>query len=87
MNTFKLKISSPEGDLLNEDVVKLDLRTAEGDMAVMAGHIPFIAPVKAGAVKIEFEDYSEKTGETGGGILTVSENKAVLLSGSFTWNE
>lgn len=87
MNTFPLKISSPEGDLLNADVVKVSLRAAGGDMAVMAGHIPFVSPVKAGEIRIEFEDGDEKTAITDGGILTVSAEKAVLLSGSFVWKE
>ena len=87
MNTFPLKISSPEGDLLNADIVKLDLRAAEGDMAVMAGHIPFVSPVMAGEVRIEFDDESERYAVTDGGILTVSAEKVVLLSGSFVWKD
>ena len=86
MKTFSLKISSPEGDLLSAEVVKLSLRGTEGDLAVMAGHIPFVSSVKPCECKIEFEDGSIKTGQTDGGLLTVSKDKTVLLSGSFKWN-
>ena len=40
MKTFKLKISSPDGDVFNGDAVKLCLRGTEGELAIMAGHIP-----------------------------------------------
>jgi F-type H+-transporting ATPase subunit epsilon len=48
MNTFRLKITSPEGDLFCDSVVKLSVRAAEGDLAVMAGHIPFVTALKSG---------------------------------------
>ena len=86
MSTFYLKISSPEGDLFCGDAVKLSVRGTEGDLAVMAGHIPFISYVKPCDCRIELEDGSEKIGHTDGGVLTVSKEKVILLSGSFSWN-
>ena len=86
MKTFSLKISSPEGDLLSADVVKLSVRGTEGDLAVMAGHIPFVSSINPCECKIEFEDGTTKSGQTDGGLLTVSKEKTVLLSGSFKWN-
>ena len=85
MNTFKLIISSPEGDLFDGEAVFLSLRGVEGDLAVMAGHIPFVTAVKPGECKIEFEDGSEKTGTVDGGILNVSSENVRLLAGSFEW--
>lgn len=85
MKTFLLKISSPEGDLLCEEVVKISLRGTEGDLAVLAGHIPFVSSVKPCDCRIELEDGSERVGHTDGGILTVSKEKTVFLSGSFEW--
>ncbi len=85
MKTFPLKISSPEGDLFNGDVVMLSVRGTEGELAIMAGHIPFITSVKPCDCKIELEDGTEKIGFTQGGILTVSADKVVLLSGDIEW--
>ena len=48
MKPFRLKISSPDGDIFDGDIQMLVLRGAEGDLAVMAGHAPFITSVKAG---------------------------------------
>ena len=85
MKTFPLVISSPDGDLLREQVVRINLRGVEGDLAVMAGHIPFITAVQPCDCSVEFEDGQEKKGHTDGGILNVSGESVTLLSGSFKW--
>lgn len=85
MNTFRLTISSPDGNLFKGEVVKLTLRGIEGDLAIMAKHIPFITTVKPCDCNIELDDGTVKTGYTQGGLLTVSDDSAVLLSGSFHW--
>ena len=83
MKTFNLKISSPSGDVFCGDAVKISLRGTEGDLAVMAGHIPFLTAVKPCDCKIEFENGEEKIGRTDGGILAVSSEKVMFLSGTF----
>ena len=85
MKTYLLKISSPEGDLFSGEVVKLCVRGTEGELAVMAGHIPFVSYVKPCDLKIEIEDGNEKIGHIQGGVLTVSKEKVILLSGEITW--
>ena len=85
MKTFNLTISSPAGDVFNGKITTISLRGTEGDLAIMAGHIPFITAVKPGECKVTFEDGTEKTGKSNGGILTVSNEGVTLLSGSFEW--
>lgn len=85
MNTFKLKILSPDGPVFEDEAAILSVRGIEGDLAVMAGHIPFITSIVKGSCKIELADGSEKIGETDGGLLTVSKEKTVFLSDSFKW--
>ena len=85
MKTYQLKISSPEGDLFSGDVVKLSVRGTEGELAVMAGHIPFVTYVKPCDVRIELPDESEKVGRIGSGVLTVGKEKTILLAGEIDW--
>lgn len=85
MKTFPLRISAPDGDLFCGEAVKISLRGAEGDLAVMAGHIPFITSVKPCDCMVELENGEEKIGHTDGGILTVSTDSVTMLSGSFKW--
>lgn len=86
MRTYLLKISSPEGDIFSENVVMLSVRGTEGDLAIMAGHIPFVTYVKPGEVKILLEGGEEKIGTVSGGVLVVSPEKTILLLGEVKWN-
>lgn len=85
MKTFRLKVSSPEGDLFCGEAVRLRVRGTEGDLAVMAGHIPFVSYVKPCECKIELKDGEEMKGRIESGILSVSKDKAILLVGDLSW--
>lgn len=86
MNTYNLIISTPDGSVFDEQAVSLIVRGTEGELAVLAGHIPFITAVKPGECKIVLADESEKIATIGGGILTVQNDKTTLLCSDFKWN-
>lgn len=85
MRTYLLKITSPDGDIFCGDVVSLRVRGTEGELAVMSGHIPFVSYIVPCECKIELEDGSTKIGQIESGVLTVSDEKTILLSGAFIW--
>ena len=87
MNTFKLTVSSPDGNKFDGEVVKLDVRGVEGELAVMAGHIPFVTSLVKAPCTIWFEDGSKKTASSEGGLLTVGVNQVTLLSGTFKFDD
>lgn len=82
MKTFKLTVSTPQGNLFEREITMLSLYGTEGSLAVMANHIPFITTTKAGQVKISTED-SELLAEATGGILTVTHEGTTLLCTEF----
>lgn len=84
MNTFTLTISSPDGIVFQREAVKLSVRGTEGELAVMAGHIPFVTAVKECEWRAALPDNTERTGHTSGGILSVSDKEVILLSDCFT---
>ena len=86
MNTYKLIISTPDGNPFDSEAFMLSVRGIEGELAVMAGHVPFITAVKAGDCKVILPDETEKTATIGGGILTVQNDKTTLLCSDFKWN-
>lgn len=85
MNTYKLVVSTPDGSVFDGDAVALMVRGTEGELAILAGHVPFITAVKSGECKIILPDDSEKTAKIGGGILTVQNEKTTLLCSDFEW--
>lgn len=86
MNTYNLIISTPDGSAFDGETTALIVRGTEGELAVMAGHIPFITAVKPGECKLVLPDESEKIATIGGGILTVQNDKTTLLCSDFKWN-
>ena len=83
MNTFNLKISSPDGDIVNEEAVRLLVRSTEGELTVMAGHVPFVCAVVRCNVTAELSDGRLIRASCDGGLLNVSKEKVILLTGSF----
>ncbi|GGB12392.1 F0F1 ATP synthase subunit epsilon [Macrococcus hajekii] len=52
MNTLALNIVTPNGSVYSTDQAELIvLQTEGGEMGIMAGHIPTVAPLKIGAVR------------------------------------
>lgn len=87
MNTFKLIVSSPDGNIFEGDVIKFDVRGVEGELGIMAGHIPFVTSLVDGDCSVWFDDDTIKKAHTKGGLLTVDTDKVTLLSGSFSFIE
>ena len=87
MKAFNLTVSSPLGNLFDGEAIMLSVRGIEGELAVMADHAAFMTTVKPCDCKIVFPDETERSAHVDGGILTVADNKATLLSGTFSWND
>jgi F-type H+-transporting ATPase subunit epsilon len=87
MNTFRLTVASPDGNKFCGDAVKLDVRGTEGELAIMAGHIPFTTAVVKSSCAVWLDENTKKTANTDGGLLTVGTDSVTLLSGSFRFDE
>ena len=85
MRTFLLKITSHNGEVFSGQVVSFSARGTEGDLAILAGHTPFITYLQPGECKIVFEDGTEKNAYAKDGALVVSPEKAIVLTGEFNW--
>ncbi len=82
MKAYRFVISTPDGNLFDGDIVKVSLRGAEGDLAVMANHTPFVTSVKPCEVRFELPDGTEKKVNVERGLLSVTQNGVTLMSGS-----
>lgn len=85
MKTFKFVISTPDGNLFEGNIARVLLRGGEGDLAVMAGHTPFVTSIKPCNCKVELEDGTEKLLSVERGILSVTSESVTLMSGSARW--
>jgi len=87
MNTYSLLISSPDGDLFRGKAVRLILRGTEGELAVMAGHVPFVTAVRKGRCVLELEDGTRRTGLIESGLLKVNRERTTVLTSAVHWND
>ena len=87
MSTFPLIISSPDGDLYRGEAEKLILRGTEGELAVLAGHVPFVTAVKKGRCVVEDGEGQRRTGLIESGLLTVDKGKTTVLTSAVHWDE
>lgn len=88
MNTFKLKIMSPDGIFYDGDAYQLSLRAVDGEVAVFADHIPYLTAVGLGECRVYTESGAEpKRAACCGGMLTFMDNEALLAPTTFEWAE
>ena len=86
MNTFKLKIMSPDGIFYDGDAYQLSLRAVDGEVAVFADHIPYLTAVGLGECRVYTESGAEpKRAACCGGMLTFMDNEALLAPTTFEW--
>ncbi len=87
MNTFRLLISTPDGNKFEGDAVKLTLRGAKGDLAILAGHIPFVTSVVPCDCYVWTDGETAREAHVEGGLLSVTKEKTTFLASTFEWTE
>ena len=85
MKTSPLLISSPDGDLFRGNAQMLIVRGTEGDLAILAGHVPFVTGIVRGKYTVVTEDETRKSGVIEEGILTVDTDQVTVLTSGIEW--
>ena len=84
MNSFPLKIVTPDGLQYDGTAEQLTVRTTTGDIGVLAGHINCVAPLGMGQASI-IVDGKRRTAACIGGMLSVVDGKVNLVCTTFEW--
>ena len=82
---FALEIVTPNEIFYQGDVEMVITRTTQGDRAVLKNHIPFVAGLVDGELRIK-KDGKFISGQISGGFMTVSKEKTTILTESAKWN-
>ena len=86
MNEFLLEITTPEGNVFSGQAVQISVRSVAGELAIMAGHVPFVATLVASECRVYMPDGEKKNATYEGGLLVVTKEKATMITPSFKWN-
>ena len=86
MTPFPLKIVSPDGMEFEGMVEQLIVRTTTGDIGILAGHAPCVAPLGMGRATV-IADGKKRYAACIGGMLSVSANGVTLVPTTFEFAE
>ncbi|MGO4735867.1 F0F1 ATP synthase subunit epsilon [Bosea sp. 2KB_26] len=80
MATFKFELVSPENILFSGEVVSVIVPSVEGEMTILAGHVPIVAALKPGIVLAQTGPGNGKEFFVGGGIVEVNQTALTILA-------
>lgn len=84
MNSFALKIVTPDGLRYDGCAEEVIVRTTAGDMGILAGHINTVAPLGMGRATVVI-DGKKRYAACIGGMVSVVDKKVSILATSFEW--
>ena len=79
MDTFKLEILTPNGEIFNGNAINVVLPGEEGEFGVLAGHSSVTTLLEAGVVDVEKDDKSIESILINWGVVQVDEQKVIIL--------
>ena len=86
MNEFPLKIVTPAGLRFDGQAQQLIVRTTGGDVAILARHVNYVAPLGMGEASITV-DGQKRYAACMGGMVSVVDGAVTLVPASFEWAE
>ncbi len=86
MKEFDLQIVTPDGMLFDGRAEKIILRTSEGDVGILPGHINYVAALSIGVARV-FTGVGEKKAACAGGMLSVADNVVRVVASTFEWSD
>ena len=84
MNSFPLKIVTPDGLQFDGMAEELIVRTTTGDLGILAGHISCVAPLGMGRATV-LVDGKKRYAACIGGMVSVVKGAVTLVPTTFEW--
>ena len=83
MDTIKLSIVTPNGQIFSDDVKTVTLPGKEGEFGVLLGHSSLVSSLSVGVIVIEKKDSTQEAIAINWGHVKVCENSVdVLVDGA-----
>ncbi len=80
MALFHLEIATPEQRIIAADVAAVTLPVAEGEIQILAGHIPLLTRLTTGAVEVTMPDGTQEFLALGEGFARITPTHVAVLS-------
>ncbi|WP_100332467.1 F0F1 ATP synthase subunit epsilon [Bacillus xiapuensis] len=80
MKTVKVSIVTPDGPVYESDVEMVSAKAKSGDIGILPGHIPMVAPLQVGAVRLTKGAGEPELVAISGGFLEVRPDQVTILA-------
>lgn len=87
MNTFPLRIGTPDGLLFEGEAERIVCRSITGDLAILAGHCNYVTALGMGEAHIVLPDGTKRSAACIGGMLSVTNGTCRVLATTWEWKE
>ncbi len=79
MKAFTVNVVTPDGPVYDSEVEMVIAKAKSGELGIMADHIPLVAPLEIGAVRLK-NGGNEAVVAVSGGLLEVRPDKVTILA-------
>lgn len=79
MKTIKVNVVTPDGPVVDAEVEMVSTKAKSGELGIMAGHIPLVAPLDIAAVRLKNGNETEYVAVSGG-FLEVRPDVVSILA-------
>ena len=86
MSTYHLRIMTPEREFFNGEVEGLIVTVPDGELGIFAGHLPLVAPLVVGSIRLKI-DGEWKEAFNSEGFIEVGHDDTVLFTQACEWPE
>jgi F-type H+-transporting ATPase subunit epsilon len=83
---MKLEIISPQGIMLQKEVVQVSLPGTVGIFTVLNNHAPIISTLREGRVSYQTHEKAEEEFEIEKGVVEVKKNKVMVFVEQIKYN-
>ncbi|KMY51952.1 F0F1 ATP synthase subunit epsilon [Peribacillus loiseleuriae] len=81
MKTIKVSVVTPDGPVYDAEVEMVSAKAKSGELGIMAGHVPMVAPLDIAAVRLKKEGGTDYIA-INGGFLEVRPDVVTILAQS-----
>lgn len=79
MKTVKVSVVTPDGPVYESDVEMVSAKAQSGELGILPGHIPMVAPLEVGAVRLKTGGKTKYLAVSGG-LLEVRPEQVSILA-------
>ncbi len=79
MKTIEVSVVTPDGAVVETDVEMVSVKAVSGELGILPGHIPLVAPLTISAVRLKNGNNTDKVAVSGG-FVEVRPDKVTILA-------